>query len=172
MERLPLIGTIIDALAAHQVRYVLIGGAAMMLHGSAYMTRDIDICYERTKANIDALVAALSPFKPQLRLRSGEVLPFRWDAKTIHYGENFTLSTTVGDVDILGSISGFKDFAEISRSAAPYKIGSRLIPMMTIDGLVVAKRAAGRQKDLLALPELEAMAEAHALIQKDGDDPI
>lgn len=143
----------------------------MMLHGSAYMTRDIDICYERTKSNIDALIAALAPFDPQLRVRSGEVLPFRWDSRTLQNGENFTLSTSVGDVDILGTVSGFKDYAAVAEFAEPYRIGSRLIPMLTIDGLIVTKRAAGRQKDLLALPELEAMAEARDIFSDDSVEP-
>ena len=32
--------------------------------------------------------------------------------------------------------------------------------VLSLDGLISSKRAAGRQKDLLALPELEALREA------------
>ena len=41
------IDVVVDALAAGNLEYVLIGGAAMMLHGCAYTTDDVDIFYRR-----------------------------------------------------------------------------------------------------------------------------
>lgn len=167
MDQPSRIGAAVDALNEHHVRYILIGGAAMMLHGSAYQTLDIDICYEHTRPNIEALVAALRPFRPQLRVATGEVLPFRWEARTIQNGQNFTLSTDIGDIDILATVAGFATFADIKKLSGRFQIGDRNVPMLTIYGLIAAKRAAGRTKDLLALPELEAMAEARSFIAND-----
>jgi hypothetical protein len=42
----------------------------------------------------------------------------------------------------------------------------------SLDTIIRSKRAAGRSKDLLALPELEALKELRAALEKDEDtDP-
>ncbi|HEX4606483.1 MAG TPA: hypothetical protein VH724_20965, partial [Candidatus Angelobacter sp.] len=48
---------------------------ASTLHGSAYLTRDLDICYERTPENMERLVSALRPYHPRQR-DAPEGLPF------------------------------------------------------------------------------------------------
>src|SRR5947208_1699232 len=50
---------ILQQLLSHRVEVVVIGGLAMTTHGSAYVTRDLDLCYRRTDANITALADAL-----------------------------------------------------------------------------------------------------------------
>lgn len=149
------IDVVVDALAAGNVEYVLIGGAAMMLHGCAYTTDDVDICSSRETANVALLVAALAPFI--------------WDVRTVLNGSNVTLSTEAGDVDILGTVTGLGEFEMLRKFAKQYRVGDRVIPMLTLEGLIVAKRAAGRTKDLLALPELEVMREAQDRLRGEDD---
>lgn len=50
------------ALHAEEVKFIIIGGAAAVLHGSAYVTADLDICSSREKENLEKLVSALAPF--------------------------------------------------------------------------------------------------------------
>jgi hypothetical protein len=57
-------------LSERGVNFVVIGGYAATLHGSAYLTRDLDICYERTPENMERLVSALSPYRPAPARRS------------------------------------------------------------------------------------------------------
>ena len=80
------------------VEFVVIGGAAMGLQGSAHLTKDIDFCYARTNKNMERLAKALEPFHPVLR-GAPPGLPFRFDAKTIASGLNFALTTDLGDLD-------------------------------------------------------------------------
>src|SRR6266513_119654 len=87
------------------VEFVVIGGAAMGLQGSAHLTKDIDFCYARTNKNMERLAKALEPFHPVLR-GAPPGLPFRFDAKTIASGLNFALITDLGDLDFLGEVSG------------------------------------------------------------------
>jgi hypothetical protein len=58
---------LLGQLVNHRVEFVLIGGLAMIVHGSAHVTRDLDVCYNRSKENIAALAAALQPLHPYLR---------------------------------------------------------------------------------------------------------
>ena len=48
---------------------------------------------------------ALTPYAPSLRGAPAE-LPFQWDVKTLDRGLNFTLTTTIGAIDLLGEIAG------------------------------------------------------------------
>ncbi|MGH9944063.1 MAG: hypothetical protein ACRD9R_17095, partial [Pyrinomonadaceae bacterium] len=92
-------------LAQASVEFVIVGGAAATAHGSARLTEDLDIVYRRTPGNVSRLVHTLAPHEPYLR-GAPPGLPFRWDEQTIQNGLNFTLTTTLGALDLLGEITG------------------------------------------------------------------
>ena len=122
-------GALFKALAGSDVRFVLVGGVAATLHGSARLTQDVDIVYARDPENLARIARALAPLHPYLRgVPAG--LPFRLDEQTLAAGLNFTLTTSAGD------------------------IGCMCIDLPT---LIAAKLAAGRPKDLEALAELRAL---------------
>jgi hypothetical protein len=80
---------LLPLLVQNQVRFILIGGGAAIAHGLARATYDIDIVYARDSENIRQVVAALQPHQPYLR-GAPPGLPFRWDARTVQAGLNFT----------------------------------------------------------------------------------
>jgi hypothetical protein len=95
---------IVRQLTAHKVEFVVIGELAMIAHGSAYLTKDFDICYNRSVDNVTALVATFAPLHPYLPgVPAGR--PLRFDVATIQADQNFTLITDLGDVDVLGEVS-------------------------------------------------------------------
>ncbi|MBI3928477.1 MAG: hypothetical protein HY319_23245 [Armatimonadetes bacterium] len=147
---------LLEALTRHRVRMVVIGGVAMVLHGSSHLTRDLDIAYGRNDENLKALVEALAPYSPRLR-GAPEDLPFRWDARTLKAGLNFTLATSVGDVDVLGDAPGAPPFEEMLAHALDVDLGAMKVPIASLDDLIRMKRAAGRPKDRLHIMELEAL---------------
>src|SRR5579859_2660197 len=108
----------LKALSERGVNFVVIGGYAATLHGSAYLTRDLDICYERTPENMERLVSALRPYHPRLR-GAPEGLPFLFDVQTLSNGMNFTLATDLGDIDLLGHLSGLGEFPAVALDAIP-----------------------------------------------------
>jgi len=142
----------------HDVEFVIIGGFAMNLHGSAYVTFDLDLCYERSRANLKRIAAALAPYHPRLR-GFPQDLPFIWDEQTLQHGTNFTLVTDFGDVDLLGEVSGLGDYEAVRAASVVMPLYGFECRVLSLDGLITAKRAAGRTKDLLALPELETLLE-------------
>ena len=95
--------TLLKDLHRLDVEFVIIGGMAAVAHGSAYLTLDLDLCYSRKKENVEKLAQALASFHPRLRGAPAD-LPFRLDAATLRSGLNFTLTTDVGDLDILGEV--------------------------------------------------------------------
>lgn len=143
-------------LADHQVDYVLIGGLAMTVHGSAYVTKDLDVCYLRTPRNIAALAQALTSIHAYLRgVPPG--LPFRFDVPTIQAGSNFTLTTDLGDVDVLGQITGIGDYSQALAQSVEKSVFNLTIRVLSLDGLIAAKKASARTKDKLHLLELEEL---------------
>ena len=145
---------LVEALSGGRVDYIVIGGVAMVLHGSARTTRDLDICYERIPANLQALAAALAPFQPRLRGAPAD-LPFRLDARTLRSGLNFTLSTDLGDIDLLGEVTGVGAYRELIHEAVWMDLYGQRVAVMGLGSLERAKRSAGRLKDLADLAEIE-----------------
>ena len=74
--------SLLQLFGRHQVRFIVIGGAAAIAHGSARLTQDLDIVYERTTENLNNLVLALSQCVPYLR-GAPPGLPFQWDRTTL-----------------------------------------------------------------------------------------
>ena len=58
---------LVSAFDDHDVEFVIVDGIALILQGSARLTRDLDICYGRERENLKALAAALAPLHPTLR---------------------------------------------------------------------------------------------------------
>ncbi len=147
---------LIEALAEHEVRFVIIGGVALVLQGSSRTTQDFDICYAREGDNLDRLAKALEPFYPTLRGAPRD-LPFRLDARTLASGLNFTLSTDAGDLDLMGEISGVGTYEEAVADAETMELHGREVSVMSLAALERAKRAAGRIKDLADLEIIESI---------------
>ena len=149
---------LLRALAAAGVEYILVGGAAATAHGSSRLTQDVDIAYCRSTENIDRVVSVIGKLNPYLR-GAPPGLPFRWDRATIERGLNFTLTTTLGDLDLLGEIAG----GGSDHDLLPHTIGLEAFGVqcrcLDLDTLIRVKRAAGRPKDLDAIAELEALRE-------------
>src|SRR5207302_1796100 len=106
-ERLPQtdFDRVLRALTSESVDFILIGGLAAIIHGSARTTYDVDVVYARAPANLARIVKALAPFQPYLRgVPPG--LPFHFDERTLRNGLNFTLLISIGGVDLLGEVLG------------------------------------------------------------------
>ena len=90
---------LLAALIEEKVEFVIVGGVAATLHGSARLTSDLDIVYGRSREDTRRLVAALAPLKPYLR-GAPKGLPFHLDVETVRAGLNFTLTTDAGPLDV------------------------------------------------------------------------
>jgi hypothetical protein len=92
-------------LLTSEVEFILVGGLAGNVHGSARATFDVDIVYRRSPENLQRLVQALRSVQPYLR-GAPPGLPFVFDTAVLSRGLNFTLTTTLGDLDLLGEVVG------------------------------------------------------------------
>jgi predicted nucleotidyltransferase len=149
---------LLRVLAAEGIQYILIGGVAALAHGAARTTQDVDVVYARDAENLAKIVTALAPYKPYLR-GAPPGLPFQWDVETLERGLNFTLETTLGDLDLLGEITGGGGFGELLPHTEELQIFGLRARCLDLPTLIAVKRAAGRPKDLEAIAELELLGE-------------
>ena len=149
---------LLRALAQAEVEFILVGGAAAIAHGSARLTQDVDVVYRCNTNNRKRLVAALEPYAPYLR-GAPRGLPFIFDERTLARGLNFTLTTDLGDIDLLGEITGGGSFDDLYPHTVVLRVFGLECRGLSLDRLIEVKRAAGRPKDLEAIAELEAIRE-------------
>jgi len=145
---------LLAALADAGVDFIVVGGVAATVHGSSRLTQDLDVVYGRDAANLDRLVDALAPLRPYLR-GAPPGLPFRFDVETLESGLNFTLTTTSGDIDLLGEILGGGGYQQLLADTIVIELDDLSFHCLGLSRLIEVKRAAGRPKDLEAIAELE-----------------
>lgn len=149
---------LLDSLAGAGVECIIVGGLAATVHGSSRLTQDIDVVYRRTNENLRRVEAALRPHQPYLR-GAPPGLPFEWSAATLSRGLNFTLTTSLGDIDLLGEIVGGGGYDDLLPHSIEIELFGRRCRCLDLPTLIRTKRAAGRPRDLEAIAELEALQE-------------
>jgi hypothetical protein len=149
---------LLPLLVRHNVQFIVVGGGAAIAHGLARLTYDVDVVYARDPDNIRNLCAALRNHRPYLR-GAPPGLPFNLDEETIKAGLNFTLTTSVGDLDLLGEVTGGGDYDHLLPFSEDLKAFGVKCRFVTLERLIQLKRAAGRPKDLEVIAELQALLE-------------
>jgi predicted nucleotidyltransferase len=140
------------------IDFVLVGGYAAMLHGSSLLTRDLDVCAVLTPGNVEKLRDAFRDFHPVHRLSS----PRRSFLDEPERGvalDNLYLNTDLGTLDLLGRITGIGDYKRVARDAVEVELFGLRVWAISLDDLIAAKEALGRDKDLIAAKELRAIRE-------------
>ncbi len=139
----------IRALNKHEVEYILVGGYAVILHKYRRTTGDMDIWVNTTEANFEKLMKAFIEFGlPTTTFSKADFL----QNDTL---EVFTFGVPPVCIDIMKIVKGcsFDD----SFSKAETHIENDLpIRCISCNDLVIAKRTAGRHKDLDDIDKLES----------------
>ena len=144
----------------YQVAYVVIGGIAAAMWGADLpRTTDADIVPSADRDNLERLAAALGELGARLRVLgepSGVVAPL--DADTLAGLTIVTMVTEHGPLDIMFHPDGTGGYDDLSRRAVAKTVGDH--PGVTVADLadvIASKEAAGRAKDLIALPVLRRL---------------
>ena len=149
---------LIRSLVAGRVEFIIVGGAAAIAHGASRLTEDLDLVYRRDQNNVEKIIKSLAPFAPYLR-GAPEGLPFNWEAQTIWNGLNFTLTTSLGPLDLFGEITLGGSYDDLLPHTVTLDIFDGSCLCLGLERLIEVKRAAGRPRDLEAVAELLALLE-------------
>jgi Nucleotidyltransferase of unknown function (DUF6036) len=140
---------------------VVVGGIAMVFHGSARVTQDLDICFASDQANLDVLGRALAELGARLR-GVPDAVSFVPDGRTLRQLSILTLDTTHGPIDLLRDPPGAPAYEDLRRRAERVDIDGVRVLFASLGDLETMKRAAGRAKDRLDLEELEVIRRLRA----------
>jgi predicted nucleotidyltransferase len=154
MDKLPDYVGLLRLLSEAEIKFVAIGGVAMMLHGANYFTVDVDVCVERSPDNAERICRALKPYSEQVRGAFTDMVYF---FTTITRGESFR--TEFGQVDFLGEVSGIGDYGAVLNYSTVIELEGFEMRIITLEGLIKAKEAANRPKDQQHLITLRALRE-------------
>lgn len=149
---------ITQRLAEFRVEFVIAGGLGTLMHGSALMTRDVDVACRMEPDNLTKVFEAFATFHPVHRM-TPEKLPFTREQAERGGLKNLYLSTDWGQLDCLGEIKGIGGYPDCLAQSESLVIDGESVRVLTLDALITAKRAMGRPRDLHAVLELEAIRE-------------
>ncbi len=149
---------ILRTLQNFHVQYVLIGGLAAILHGSPFMTLDVDVCPSRVRENLSRLAEALTEMDARIRAEGVPAgLPFDRSAQFLSRVELCNLTTKFGDLDIAFQPAGTTGYQDLARDAETYEIRGVQAQVASLAGVVRSKSAANRDKDRAVLPTLREL---------------
>ena len=141
----------IRLLEKHGVRYVIVGGEAVIFHGHARFTGDVDFFYSVDAENAARLFAALKEFW------QGDIPGIRTQAELSQEGYVIQFGRPPNRIDLLTSADGltFEEAWETRMKVEIAGAGGLNTALLSIEKLIQNKRASGRPKDLDDLAFLE-----------------
>jgi hypothetical protein len=144
----------------HGVAYVVIGGMAAAMWGADLpRTTDADIVPAADPANLERLAAALAELGARLRV-PGEPdgLPAPLDATMLAGLTTVTMLTDHGPLDVTFRPDGTTGYADLAARSVRRPVGDHPgVPVADLADVIASKQAAGRAKDLTALPALRRL---------------
>ncbi len=134
----------LQLLEKHAVRYVLVGGYAVILHGYVRSTGDIDLWLEKSKDNFQKLKKAYADFGAPI-FPEDEFLNDKFDV--------WGIGTEPCKIEILTQADGLT-FTESYQKRIFIEIEGVKIPYIDLEDLMKNKTASGRYKDLADIEQL------------------
>ncbi|MGH3036424.1 MAG: nucleotidyltransferase [Gaiellaceae bacterium] len=151
-------GLVLERFAAAGVDFVVIGGVAGAIHGSSFGTFDVDLAYSREPENLEKVAEVLRSLDAELR-GTPAGLPFLLDAQTLKAGANFTFTTSLGSIDLLGDPAGAPPYERLRKAATVVSVRGHEVRVASLDHLIAMKEAAGRPKDKLQATEYRTISD-------------
>lgn len=149
---------VLERFAEARVDFVVIGGVAGGVHGSAYGTVDLDLAYGRERENLERIVTVLRSIGATLRDAPPDV-PFQLDARALEAGGNFTFSTSLGPVDLFAYPAGAPPYEQLKGAATMIEVRGHPVRIASLDHLIAMKEAAGRPRDKLMATEYRTLSD-------------
>jgi len=153
---------VFDALNRSQVRYVVVGGLATVLHGHARLTVDIDLIVDLAPEEARKAITALTAigFRPRIPVRAED---FADPAKRAVWvrDKHMRVFPLVDPAEPLRQIDLFVetpiDFESLWRHSEVIQLDHTTVRVVSIADLIALKRLAGRPQDLADIEALQAI---------------
>jgi hypothetical protein len=117
---------LLQRLCDADIDFVIVGGFAAVLHGSALLTRDLNVCTVLTAENIGKLREVCYELHPTHRF-SSERLSFLQNPESDKDIKNLYLQTDLGPIDFLSSIDGVGSFEQVRAESIEIDLFGRIV---------------------------------------------
>ena len=139
--------------AEERVRFLVVGGYAVIHHAQPRYTKDLDLWVEPTQENARRLMRAFGKFGlPLLGLNESDFA---------QPGTQFSIGVSPCEIDLLTTIPGL-EFPSSWESRVMSEEDGIPIPYLSKPDLITAKKTAGRAQDLADLEELQRLIRDHS----------
>lgn len=136
----------VELLNTNDVKYLVVGGYAVALHGHPRYTKDLDVWIELSPGNADRILSALDKFGlGSLNLKPDDFL---------EENQIIQLGYPPNRIDLLTTLKDLK-FEDCYKTKVKVAIGDVEINFIDIENLKKNKRATGRPQDLADAENLE-----------------
>ncbi|CAN5122958.1 hypothetical protein BH09BAC2_BH09BAC2_18430 [soil metagenome] len=149
------------SLQDNHVKYLMIGGFAINIHGFQRYTADLDIWIEDSTVNRKNLRKAL------IELDMGDY-PSLETMQFVPGWSDFKLNNGL-QLDILTNMKGLEDFTfdECLKVATEAAIADVIVPFLNIDHLLQNKKTVNRSKDQIDVIELKRIIQLRKIPDSD-----
>ena len=149
------LGELIAALCRAAVDFVIVGGAAAVLHGAPITTVDLDIVPEQSEENVARLLAVLGDLDARIRDPAGRDL--RPDEALLRGPGQVLLTTRLGPLDVLCRLHDGRSYVDLLPGALDFEDQARRIRVIGLPDLIAIKSSTGRARDQMVVPILVAL---------------
>jgi len=147
---------LVEKLCDAGVEFIVVGGAAAVLHGAPITTNDLDIVHRRTPENVARLLEVLLQLDAIMRYDFAH-RGLRPTAEMLAGRGQINLSTSLGPIDPLCQLDEGRGYDELLRHSGPmFDDNDREFQVLDLPTLIEVKTKAGRPKDRVVLPILVA----------------
>lgn len=145
--------SILVALVAHDVEFIVVGGMAAVLQGAPVHTIDLDIVYALSASNIDRLDLALTELGAVFRDDPRRIVPTRSHLQSRGHK---LLQTMAGPLDALATIETNTTFEDLVPDTNWLEVEGARFRVLSLARLIVVKEQLNRPKDQAMLVLLRA----------------
>jgi hypothetical protein len=141
----------------HKIRYLVVGGYAVMKYSEPRFTKDLDMLIATDQDNANAVYSALKEFGAPLK----NLTPEDFTHKDYFY----QMGRSPLRIDVMMSIPGI-GFDEAWENREVVELGDLKIPFISRSDLIRSKEASGRPQDMI---DIDKLKEAERLDALDND---
>jgi hypothetical protein len=138
--------------------FVVIGGVCVVYHGALLSTFDLDICCNFGEQNVRRIQSAVKDLNPVHRFTPGR-LPLELTQSAFGDFKNLYLDTDLGKLDCLSEVAGVGSYEDVQKQSILAQFSYGQFRFLSLDALILAKKTAGRERDLDAVRRLLAIKE-------------
>lgn len=151
--------TLINLLLERAIDFILVGGAAALVHGASTGTQDCDIVHSRKADNVGRIQALFTELDAFFRtdLSGRKLVP---SPEHLAGRGQLLLTTRLGPLDLLGALHDARGYDELLAHSISLDVEGRTLRVLDLATLIEVKTAAGRPKDKVVVAELLPLLEA------------